>query len=74
MLSVDVHGRVGAVVWAVVRDEALFENCNEKYPKLTFYATKYVMKYGSTVITFKGKNAADNFKTAKALIGKWASK
>ena len=47
---------------------------NEKYPKLTFYATKYVMKYGSTVITFKGKNAAKNFKTAKELIGKWASK
>ncbi len=57
------------------RSYALFANCaesNTRRPKLTFYTTKLAVKYGSTVITFQGKRAAENFKTAKQLIGKWA--
>ena len=57
------------------RSYALFDNCakaNVRRPKLTFYTTKYAVKYGSTVITFKGKSAAANYAAAKKLIGKWA--
>ena len=57
------------------RSYALFDNCakyNVRHPKLIFYKTKLALKYGSTLVTFKGDKARDNFNCAKELIGDWA--
>ena len=42
-----------------------------KQPKLRFYSSKPAVKFGSTLITFKGDKAVDNYRRAKELIGEW---